>query len=48
MKLMMNTTRERQVHAPDEMLELARRNAASAGATNVSFLRGTIRVGTTP
>ncbi len=26
----------------DEMLELARRNAASAGATNVSFLKGTI------
>lgn len=26
----------------DEMLELARRNAADAGATNVEFLRGTI------
>lgn len=26
----------------DEMLELARRNAASAGATNVRFLKGTI------
>jgi SAM-dependent methyltransferase len=26
----------------DEMLELARRNAAEAGATNVEFLRGTI------
>ena len=26
----------------DEMLELARRNAAEAGATNVEFLKGTI------
>ncbi len=26
----------------DEMLELARRNAAEAGATNVEFLRGQI------
>ena len=26
----------------DEMLELARRNAAAAGATNVTFLKGTI------
>ena len=26
----------------DEMLQLARRNAADAGATNVEFLRGTI------
>ncbi len=30
------------VDMTDEMLELARRNAAEAGATNVEFLRGTI------
>ncbi len=30
------------VDMTDEMLELARRNAAQAGATNVEFLRGTI------
>jgi arsenite methyltransferase len=30
------------VDMTDEMLELARRNAAEAGATNVTFLKGTI------